>query len=136
MASARSKGSGVGHGPDSSDGETGSLMDVLTDLLAVREDIAADLRAEIGGMSLDNFLVRPRRRFVERYATTDAWTRLDRDAETQLIEQVACLPSAVADDDLKPNSSTFSFIGPSWPSSGLMRPSPASRLGSQRSRPY
>lgn len=93
-------------------------MDVLTDLLAVREDIAADLRAEIGGMSLDNFVIRPRRRFVERYATTDAWTRLDRDAETELIEQVACLPSAVADDDLKPNSSTFSLSDRAGPPPG------------------
>jgi type I restriction enzyme R subunit len=51
-------------------------------------------------MSLDNFLVRPKRRFVEKYAAAKAWSQLNADAQHELIEQVAGLPSAATDDDL------------------------------------
>jgi type I restriction enzyme R subunit len=51
-------------------------------------------------MSLDNFLVRPHRRYVEKFASEGAWTRLDADAQHELIEHVAGLPTEVRDDDL------------------------------------
>ena len=51
-------------------------------------------------MSLDNFLVRPHRRYVEKYSSGEAWTKVDADARHELIEHVAGLPSAVVDDDL------------------------------------
>ena len=51
-------------------------------------------------MSLDNFLVRPHRRYVEKYAGEVAWERLDADARHELIEHVAGLPTSVVDDDL------------------------------------
>ena len=51
-------------------------------------------------MSLDNFLVRPHRRFVEKFSAGEAWAKLDADAQQELIDHVAGLPSAVADDDL------------------------------------
>jgi len=66
----------------------------------LRDDLAAELRTEISGMSLDNFLVRPHRRYVEKYSSTDAWTNVDGDARHELIDHVAGLPSAVVDDDL------------------------------------
>jgi hypothetical protein len=40
-------------------------------------------------MSLDNFLVRPKRRYIEKYAAPPAWARLDADAHHELIEHVA-----------------------------------------------
>ena len=51
-------------------------------------------------MSLDNFLVRPQRRYVEKYSSGEAWAKVDADARHELIEHVAGLPSAVVDDDL------------------------------------
>ena len=51
-------------------------------------------------MSLDNFLVRPHRRYVEKYGNAAAWARIDADARHELIEHIAGLPSAVVDDDL------------------------------------
>jgi type I restriction enzyme, R subunit len=66
----------------------------------LRDGIAADLRNEILGMSLDNFLVRPHRRYVEKYSSDDAWAKVDADAQHELIEHVAGLPSAVVDYDL------------------------------------
>jgi type I restriction enzyme, R subunit len=66
----------------------------------LRDGLAAGLRTEISGMSLDNFLVRPHRRYVEKYSSGEAWTKVDADAQHELIEHVAGLPSAVVDDDL------------------------------------
>ena len=51
-------------------------------------------------MSLDNFLVRPHRRYVEKYSSGEAWAKVDADARHELIDHVAGLPSAVVDDDL------------------------------------
>jgi type I restriction enzyme R subunit len=81
-------------------GETGSAVDQAAELTALRHALAADLRAEIGGMSLDNFFVRPKRRFVEKYGAEGPWTRIDADARQELVEHIAGLPSGATDDDL------------------------------------
>jgi type I restriction enzyme, R subunit len=81
-------------------GEKGSAVDQAVALKELRNDIAGNLRTEIQGMSLDNFVVRPKRRYVEKFAGAEAWSRLDADAQHELIEHVAGLPSAVVDDDL------------------------------------
>ena len=39
-------------------------------------------------MSLDNFIVRPKRRFVEKYAKSDAWRTLGLDEQTELVDEV------------------------------------------------
>ena len=51
-------------------------------------------------MSIDNFLVRPHRRYVEKFGNAAVWARIDADAQHELIEHVAGLPSAIVDDDL------------------------------------
>lgn len=66
----------------------------------LRDDLAEGLRATILGMSLDNFLVRPKRRLVEKYAAPEAWTRLGLDDQAELIHGLAGLPSSVTDDDI------------------------------------
>ena len=50
-------------------------------------------------MSLDNFIVRPKRLFVEHYAEKAAWESLSDADRTDLINEVAGLPSGVGDDD-------------------------------------
>ncbi len=50
-------------------------------------------------MSLDNFIVRPARRWVETYREPDAWARLGHDTAADLAANLAGLPSAVRDDD-------------------------------------
>jgi type I restriction enzyme R subunit len=57
------------------------------------------LRSEVAAMSLDNFLVRPKRRLVEKYAELDGWGQLDPDAQEELTKEVAGLPTALVDDD-------------------------------------
>jgi type I restriction enzyme R subunit len=51
-------------------------------------------------MSLDNFIVRPQRRFVEKFQARNAWQQLGPDERAELAEHIAGLPSAYEDDDL------------------------------------
>ena len=59
----------------------------------VRRGIAGLLFREVAAMNLENFVVRPNRRLVEKYAKPDAWTTLSGKAVTELSHQVAGLPS-------------------------------------------
>ena len=58
--------------------EPGSDADRSAEFRDLRERLAADLRNEIAGMSLDNFLVRPKRRRVEKYESCGQAIRPDR----------------------------------------------------------
>lgn len=44
-------------------------------------------------MNLDNFVVRPRRRLVEKYAAEGAWTVLSPEAVAELAQDIAGLPA-------------------------------------------
>jgi type I restriction enzyme, R subunit len=67
----------------------------------------AQLRAELGGMlhsqvaamNVDNFVVRPKRKSVERFAKLQSWHSLDADSLQELSTQVADLPTALLDND-------------------------------------
>jgi len=59
----------------------------------VRAQIAALLQREVVAMNPDNFVVRPRRRIVEKYAKPEAWAVLPTEAITELSHEVAGLPS-------------------------------------------
>lgn len=64
---------------------------------ALRVDLAGLLRAEVAAMDPDaNFIVRPHRRLVERYAAPAAWAALDEAARAELAAAVAGLPSGLA----------------------------------------
>jgi type I restriction enzyme R subunit len=58
------------------------------------------LHAEVAGMNVDNFIVRPKRREVERFQSREAWSKLDLESRTALSDAVAGLPSAFRDDSL------------------------------------
>jgi len=59
----------------------------------VRAQVAALLQREVVAMNVDNFVVRPRRRIVEKYAKPEAWATLSPDALYELSHEVAGLPS-------------------------------------------
>jgi len=86
--------------PMSHVGEPGAKADLEAQCDMLRDDLAKRLREEVAGMSLDNFLVRPKRRLIEKYAADGAWTKLGLDERTELIDDVAGLPSSLMDDDL------------------------------------
>lgn len=76
-----------------------SRLDLLAALDAsgehrdVRADVADLLRSEVASMNVDNFVVRPQRRLVEKYRDAGAWTELDAGQLSELATKVAGLPS-------------------------------------------
>lgn len=59
----------------------------------VRQSAAERLHREVAAMNLDNFVVRPHRRVVEKYAKTEAWLSLSAEALSELSHEVAGLPT-------------------------------------------
>ncbi|MDD2658114.1 MAG: DEAD/DEAH box helicase family protein [Methylococcales bacterium] len=67
----------------------------------------AQLRTELGGflhqrvaaMNLDNFVVRPQRKSVEKYAKPEAWLKLGSGDFNELANNVAGLPTELVDED-------------------------------------
>jgi type I restriction enzyme R subunit len=59
----------------------------------VREHTLAALRAYVSGMNLDNFIVRPHRRAVEKFQRNEGWLDLDESARHELVDEVAALPT-------------------------------------------
>ena len=66
---------------------------------ALRGDVAERLRQEVEQMNIGNFIVRPKRKLVEKYAEAKAWEALGKDEEEELVNDVAGLPSELVDDD-------------------------------------
>lgn len=66
---------------------------------AVRRALAAMLHREVATMNLENFVVRSRRRIVEKYSTPVAWDVLSTDALTELSREIAGLPSELDPED-------------------------------------
>jgi type I restriction enzyme, R subunit len=65
----------------------------------LRDEIAAMLRDEVAAMNVDNFVVRPKRGLVERFAKPDAWTKLKPNDFTELASEIAGLPSELDPED-------------------------------------
>jgi type I restriction enzyme R subunit len=65
----------------------------------LRRDIAALLHGEVAAMNLNNFMVRAKRRLVEKYAKLEAWTKLKMESFTELAGEVSGLPSELAPED-------------------------------------
>jgi type I restriction enzyme R subunit len=68
-------------------------------LTVLRTETAKLLRDEVAAMNLENFIVRPQRRLVEKYATPEAWTSLTPEAVSELWKRIAGLPSQLETDD-------------------------------------
>lgn len=67
---------------------------------ALRGRIIERLRDEVAGMSLDNVIVRQKRRAVEKFKEPGPWDALDQASREELKAEVAGLPTALVDDDL------------------------------------
>lgn len=108
----------------------------------LRRDIAEGLQAVVAGMNENNFLVRPHRRAVERFAAGDAWQQADLDGADALAD----LPSAVTALDTDERAKRFDLLmlrtelavlaaDPSLPTLQRKVQALASALGEQRSIP-
>jgi type I restriction enzyme R subunit len=77
------------HDPTGTDGKQPEL----------RSEVAERLRQEVELMNINNFIVRPKRKLVEKYGDSKAWETLSEDEKGELVSQVAGLPSELIDDD-------------------------------------
>jgi type I restriction enzyme R subunit len=68
-------------------------------LAALRATTATLLREQVAAMPPKNFLVRAKRRLVEKYSDQEAWNQLGVLEQGELVREVAALPSTVADSD-------------------------------------
>jgi type I restriction enzyme R subunit len=68
---------------------------------SLRGEVAERLRQEVTHMNVNNFIVRPKRRLVEKYANATAWETLGLDERNELVGDVAGLPSELVDEDLE-----------------------------------
>lgn len=59
----------------------------------VRKAVAERLQQEVAAMNLENFVVRPHRRLVEKYGRPEAWVELAKEALATLSHDVAGLPT-------------------------------------------
>ncbi len=59
----------------------------------IREDALSFLKGYVASMNLDNFIVRGKRRSVEKYQRADAWNDLTDDVRGELLDNVAPLPT-------------------------------------------
>lgn len=67
---------------------------------SLRDETAALLHAEVDAMNLDNFIVRPKREFIEPFKKRDRWSFLSQDDLHVLSQQVAGLPTEREEDHL------------------------------------
>lgn len=65
----------------------------------LRKEVAERLRHEVEQMNVNNFIVRPKRRLVEKYADAKAWETLGAEERNELTDDVAGLPSELVDED-------------------------------------
>ena len=65
----------------------------------LRSSTADMLRDEVAAMNVENFVVRPKRKLVEKYKEPAAWEDLSLEAHAELAHEVAGLPSSLIDTD-------------------------------------
>ncbi len=65
----------------------------------LRREVAALLQGEVAAMNVENFVVRAKRRLVEKYGKPEAWGELKTEAFAELAQEVAGLPSELEPED-------------------------------------
>ena len=68
-------------------------------LSEVRNSTSLLLQQQVAAMNVNNFVVRPQRQFVERYAKAEVWRKLSPEALHELESKVAGLPTELTDED-------------------------------------
>ncbi|MDW3207923.1 MAG: DEAD/DEAH box helicase family protein [Alphaproteobacteria bacterium] len=85
--------------PYTAKGEAGEAP--VVDLPGLRTALVKRLHDEVSEMAVDNFIVRPKRKHVEKFQEWSSWVNLDQAARIELAEHVAGLPSAMPDDEIE-----------------------------------
>lgn len=74
----------------------------------VRQAIVDLLQREVAAMNVDNFVVRPHRRLVEKFAKPEAWAALAAETLAELSHEVAGLPTEL--DSEKEEAKRFDLL--------------------------
>jgi type I restriction enzyme R subunit len=67
--------------------------------LQLRDSTAGHLHQVVAAMNVGNFVVRPQRRTVEKFARPEAWKTLTGDDHAELASRIASLPTELVDAD-------------------------------------
>ena len=65
----------------------------------IRADTAGLLHGAVAGMSLENFVVRPKRRWVEAWSQAQAWAHIAHEQSEEISMHLSGLPTSLRDDD-------------------------------------
>jgi type I restriction enzyme R subunit len=76
----------------------------------LRRDLAERLHQEVTAMNPDNFLVRPKREYLDAFSGLDAWLSLTQETHAQVVDHLAGLPSAFRDDDSSEEAKRFDLL--------------------------
>ena len=71
----------------------GLVKDSADKEIELRRDVASLLHEEVAAMNVENFVVRAKRRVVEKYTQPGAWTDLKIESFAELAQEVAGLPT-------------------------------------------
>lgn len=79
--------------------DAGEPYEGFLDELRVRLEVADRLRSEVEAMNVDNFVVRPRRRFVEKWQAVSSWKKLTSADLEELARELAALPNELPTEE-------------------------------------
>jgi type I restriction enzyme R subunit len=65
----------------------------------LRDETAGTLHDIVANMTLDNFIVRPKRLYVEKYMIIDSWESISKNDGIEIAEHLAILPSQLRDQE-------------------------------------
>ena len=72
----------------------GHLAGADEDNFDLTQSVKSRLHEEVAGMNVDNFIVRPRRKTVEKFQEVKSWEDVSPEDRQALVEEIAGLPSA------------------------------------------
>lgn len=76
----------------------------------LREETAEFLHRSVAAMNLDNFVVRPKRQYVEKFAKRDVWKNLSPEDFQDLANKVSALPTELTDEDEDEEAKRFDML--------------------------
>lgn len=85
-------------------------LDTSSSYPELRAETAAALHSFVAGMNLDNFVVRPHRKHVERFADADAWATLTKEQAEDVLNHLAGLPSPAGATDKDLDAKRFDLL--------------------------
>lgn len=77
---------------DSRKGSSGAEEEML-----LRDEYSNHLHAIVAGMTLDNVIVRPKRKFVEKYSKSDSWKVINSVDAAEIANELSNLPTQLQD---------------------------------------